>query len=94
MLRHTTLIKKFPEFIQKIQNKFYSSKVILSPSKYSPSTATHLYQRLIQFSKYFWNSSVGHHIYYYSSNTTGSALTLLRINSNTTAVTLVVFLYF
>ena len=34
-------------------SKFYSSKVILSPSKYSPSIATHLYQRLIQLSKYF-----------------------------------------
>ena len=39
--------------------KFYSSKVILSPSKYSPSTATHLCQRLIQLSKHFWNSIVG-----------------------------------
>ena len=38
--------------------KFYSSKVILSPSKYSPSTATHLCQRLIQLSKHFWNSTV------------------------------------
>ena len=38
--------------------KFYSSKVILSP-KYSPSTATHLCQRLIQLSKHFWNSIVG-----------------------------------
>jgi len=38
--------------------KFYSSKVILSPSKYSLSTATHLCQRLIQLSKYFWNSIV------------------------------------
>jgi len=35
-------------------------------------------------------------VIYYSSNTTGSAFTLLRISSNTTAVavTLVVFLYF
>ena len=35
-------------------------------------------------------------IYYCSSNTTGSALTLLRISNNTIvgAVTLVVFLYF
>ena len=39
--------------------KFYSSKVILSSSKYSPSTATHLCQRLIQLSKHFWNSIVG-----------------------------------
>ena len=44
--------------------KFYSSKVILSPcdispSKYSPSTVTHLCQRLIQLSKHFWNSIVG-----------------------------------
>ena len=39
--------------------KFYSSKVILSLSKYSPSTATHLCQRLIQLSKHFWNSIVG-----------------------------------
>jgi len=37
----------------------FSSKVILSPSKYSPSIATHLCQRLIQLSKYFWNSIVG-----------------------------------
>jgi len=37
--------------------KFYLSKMILSPSKYSPSTATHLCQRLI--SKHFWNSIVG-----------------------------------
>ena len=33
--------------------------MILSPSKYSPSTATHLCQRLIQLSKHFWNSIVG-----------------------------------
>jgi len=39
--------------------KFYSLKVILFPSKYSPSTATHLCQRLIQLSKHFWNSIVG-----------------------------------
>jgi len=39
--------------------KFYSSKVILSSSKYSPSTATHLYQRLIQLSKYIWNFIIG-----------------------------------
>ena len=38
--------------------KFYSSKVILSLSKYSPSTATHLCQRLIQLSKHFWNISI------------------------------------
>jgi len=35
-------------------------------------------------------------IYFYSNNTTGSALTLLRISSNiaAVAVTLIVFLYF
>ena len=33
--------------------------MILSPSKYSPSTATHLCQRLIQLSKHFWNSIIG-----------------------------------
>jgi len=33
--------------------------VILSPSKYFLSTATHLCQRLIQFSKHFWNSTIG-----------------------------------
>jgi len=38
--------------------KFYSSKVILPPSKYPPLTATHLCQRLIQLSKHFWNSIV------------------------------------
>ena len=32
---YTTLIKKFQEFIQKIKNQIYSSKSILSPSKYS-----------------------------------------------------------
>ena len=37
----------------------FSSKVILFSSKYSPSIATHLCQRLIQLSKYFWNSIVG-----------------------------------
>ena len=36
--------------------KFYSSKVISSPSKYSPM---YLCQRLIQLSKHFWNSIVG-----------------------------------
>jgi len=42
-LSYTTLIKKFPEFIQKIQNtSFIHQKMILSLSKYSPSTATHL----------------------------------------------------
>jgi len=43
---------------RKFKIQFYSSKVILSPSKYSPSTATHLCQRLIQLSKHFWNSIV------------------------------------
>jgi len=43
----------------KFKIQFYSSKVILSPSKYSPSTATHLCQRLIQLSKHFWNFIVG-----------------------------------
>ena len=59
-LSYTTLIKKFPEFIQKIQNtSFIHQKMILSPSKYSPTTATHLCQRLIQLSKHFQNSIVG-----------------------------------
>ena len=40
----------------KFKIQFYSSKVILSSSKYSPLTATHLCQRLIQ--KHFWNSIV------------------------------------
>ena len=44
---------------KKFKIQFYSSKVILSPSKYSLSTATHLCQRLIQLSKHFWNSIVG-----------------------------------
>jgi len=57
----TTLIKKFPEFIQKIQNisfihqKWYCP---LQSTPLPPSTATHLCQRLIQFSKHFWNSIV------------------------------------
>jgi len=60
LTNHTTLIKKFLEFIQKIQNtSFIHQKVILSPSKYSPSTATHLCQHLSQLSKHFWNSIVG-----------------------------------
>jgi len=59
-IQDTILIKKFPEFIsENSKYKFYSSKVILSPSKYCPSTATHLFQRLIQLSKHFWNSIVG-----------------------------------
>jgi len=34
-------------YSENLKYKFYSSKMILSPSKYSPSTATHLCQRLI-----------------------------------------------
>jgi len=54
-----TLIKSSRNSFRKFKIQFYSSKVILSPSKYSPSTATHLCQRLIQLSKHFWNSIVG-----------------------------------
>jgi len=53
------LIEKFPEFIQKIQNTVLFIKSDIVTSKYSPSTATHLCQRLIQLSKHFWNSIVG-----------------------------------
>ena len=56
--QNTTLIKKSRNSFRKFKIQFYSSKVILSPSKYSPSTATHLCQRLIQLSKHFWNSIV------------------------------------
>ena len=57
---HIYLDQKVPGIHSKNSKyKFYLSKVILSPSKYSPSTATHLCQRLIQLSKHFWNSIVG-----------------------------------
>jgi len=56
--QNTTLIKKSRNSFRKFKIQFYSSKVILSPSKYSPSTATHSCQRLIQLSKHFWNSVV------------------------------------
>ena len=54
------LDQKVPEIhSENLKYKFYSSTVILSPSKYSPLTTTHLCQRLIQLSKHFWNSIVG-----------------------------------
>ena len=43
--------------IIKTKIQVYLSRLILSPSKYSPLTATHLCQRLIQFSEHLWCSS-------------------------------------
>ena len=55
---HTTLIKKFPEFIQKIQNTVLFIKNDIVPFKVLPIDCNAL-MRLIQFSKYFWNSIDG-----------------------------------
>ena len=46
-----TLIKKFPEFIQKIQNIVLFIKSDIVPFKVLPMTVTLLYQRLIQLIK-------------------------------------------
>jgi len=58
-IRYVSWSKSSRNSFRKFKIQFYSSKVILSPSKYFPSTATHLCQRLIQLSKHFWNSIVG-----------------------------------
>ena len=46
--------KSFRNLFRKSKIQIYLSKSILSPSKYSPSTATHLCRRLIQTSKHFF----------------------------------------
>ena len=55
------LIKKFPEFTQKIQNTSFIHQKWYCPlqSTLHRDSATHLCQRLIQLSKHFWNSIVG-----------------------------------
>lgn len=60
-LQATTFMKKFLEYIHKIQNTslFLKSSIVLSPLEYSPSTATHLCQCLIQLSENFWSSIFG-----------------------------------
>ena len=59
LLNKTYLDQKVPGIHSESSKYKFYSKVILSSSKYSPSTATHLCQRLIQLSKHFWNAIVG-----------------------------------
>ena len=51
--------KSSRNLFRKLNIQVYSSKSILSPSKLSPSTATHLCQCLIQSSKHFLYSVFG-----------------------------------